>query len=151
MIDTESTKRINVADYPEFEDMLLMPICGEPRLVYCYVKPWREKEFESYVSQHFIQSCELHKSLDLYYQWYFWNIESNPKFFDRIGDYTLIMKDNYVMMHIIPWSDVIITFVLFPFILLTKDSTFLSIWSYNSDISLLLIPCLWACESKSHR
>ena len=41
--------------------------------------------------------CELHKSEHLIEKGYFGLYDENPKLRDRIGDYILLMKENYVL------------------------------------------------------
>ena len=97
LIDTAPDKIIKAEDNPEFADALALPLCGEPRLVYCYVKAGEAARFEHYVRHNFKKYCELHKSADLVKKNFFGLFKANPKLSDRVGDYTLIMKDNYVI------------------------------------------------------
>lgn len=102
LIDTkESEKIIEIKDHPEFASTLTLPLCGEPRVVFCYVKPSRTQQFEQYVKNNFAECCEMHKSEDLIKKNYFGLFKANPKLIDRVGDYTLIMKDNYIMKQFI--------------------------------------------------
>ena len=43
-------------------------------------------------------ACYLYKSNDLIKKNYFGLFKPNKKLFDRVGDYTLIMKENYVIL-----------------------------------------------------
>jgi hypothetical protein len=47
----------------------------------------------------------LYKSEDLIKENYFGLYEPNPKLRDRVGDYTLIMKDNYIMKDLVLGED----------------------------------------------
>jgi predicted AlkP superfamily pyrophosphatase or phosphodiesterase len=102
LIDTrDENKRILLEDYPEFQDMLTLPLTGEPRVAYCYVKADRVKDFENHVNSVFKDFCEIFKSKDLIDDNYFGLYDPNPKLKDRVGDYTLIMKDNYIIKDLI--------------------------------------------------
>lgn len=97
MIDTAPGKIIKVADHPAFAETLAIPLCGEPRLAYCYVKPDKVGQFKNYVKNNFKNVCEIHKSEELIKKNYFGLFKANLKLRDRVGDYTLIMKDNYII------------------------------------------------------
>jgi predicted AlkP superfamily pyrophosphatase or phosphodiesterase len=93
----EKNKIIKLSDHPEVAEMLSMPLSGEPRVVYCYVKPQKTKQFEKYIKTKLAKACRLYKSVDLIKKNYFGLYQPNKKLKDRVGDYTLIMKDNYIM------------------------------------------------------
>lgn len=98
LIDTnEKSKVIELKKHPQFVETLAMPLTGEPRVVYCYVRPQKVKQFETYVRTNFGKCCEIYKSDELIKNNYFGLYKQNPKLKDRIGDYVLIMKDNYIM------------------------------------------------------
>jgi predicted AlkP superfamily pyrophosphatase or phosphodiesterase len=97
LIDTDKLHTIKVAEHPQFQDTLTLPVCGEPRLAYCYVHPSKVKDFEAYVAQYFKECTELHRGDELIKKNYFGLYEPHLQLFNRIGDYVLIMKENYVM------------------------------------------------------
>jgi predicted AlkP superfamily pyrophosphatase or phosphodiesterase len=97
LVDSDDAHTIKVQDHPEFLQTLTVPVCGEPRVAYCYVHPARVQQFKDYVRDKFHDKCELHKADDLIKQNYFGLHAPHPRLFDRIGDYVLSMKGNYVM------------------------------------------------------
>lgn len=97
LIDTDTQSIINLQEHPELVDMLALPLCGEPRVAYCYVKPKQTKAFESYISQNLANQCSLHRSEDLITKEYFGLGTANARLSERVGDYTLIMDQNYVI------------------------------------------------------
>ncbi len=101
LINTEENKTIKLENHPKLAETLSMPLSGEPRVVYCYVKSHKAKQFENYIKVNLSNACELHKSEDLIRKNYFGLYEPNEKLKDRVGDYTLIMKDNYIMKDIV--------------------------------------------------
>ncbi len=106
LIDTKEKDRIiELKNHPRFVETLAMPLSGEPRVVYCYVKPQKVKEFENYVKTEFKNACEIYKSDDLVKNNYFGLFEPNEKLKDRIGDYVLIMKENYIMKDLVLGED----------------------------------------------
>lgn len=97
LIDAAESKLINLADHPKLEKTLTFPLCGDFRLIYCYVHPSKREDFEKYVREHFKNICDFYKSKELIKKNYFGLFKPNKKLFDRVGDYTLVMKDNYVI------------------------------------------------------
>lgn len=95
-INVPKEKRLWLEDHPKLKECLSMPLSGEPRAAYCYVKPGREKEFESYVKKHLSEYCCMIKTLDAIKQNYFGLYKPNPRLFERAGDYILVMKENYI-------------------------------------------------------
>ena len=96
-IDANEASTIKMNDHPRLMETLILPRCGEGRAAYCYVRPSRVAQFEEYVGEHFADKCEVFKSEELIAQNYFGLFEPNPKLFDRVGDYVLVMKENYVV------------------------------------------------------
>jgi predicted AlkP superfamily phosphohydrolase/phosphomutase len=95
----EHTKKevIQLEKHPKMQECLALPLCGEARLVYCYVKPGKTKQFEKYVKTKLRKYCDLYKSEELIKKNYFGLYKANPKLKDRIGDYVIVMKKNYAL------------------------------------------------------
>ncbi|MDP1629627.1 MAG: alkaline phosphatase family protein, partial [bacterium] len=96
-INTPKKDEIKLEDHPKLKECLTLPLCGEGRVAYCYVHPSKAKEFERYVETKLKKHCFLFKSRDLINRNYFGLFEPNPKLFDRVGDYILILKKNYLL------------------------------------------------------
>lgn len=101
-IDTEPDKLIQLESYPELVRSLALPLCGEPRVAFCYVHPDRQRQFEEYAGNQLGHCAEVYRSEELVAQGFFGLGTPNPKLFDRIGQYTLLMKDRYVIKDWIP-------------------------------------------------
>jgi hypothetical protein len=97
LIDSQSETTIHLDQHPELAETLALPLCGEPRVAYCYVKPNKTAAFEAYVQRHLASQCELHLSEDLIEAGYFGLGKPSGKLAQRIGDYTLIMNSNHVI------------------------------------------------------
>jgi len=97
LIDTDPQSIIHLNDHPQLADTLTLPLCGEPRVAYCYVKPGQVKTFETYVQNQLSSHCELHRSEDLVTENFFGLGTAHKRLHERIGDYTLIMKQNKVI------------------------------------------------------
>ncbi len=101
-IDTDPSRTIDLEDHPELADCLVLPLCGERRVAYCYVKPDRRECFESYVGSELGHCAELWRSAELMERGYFGLGVPHPGLLGRIGDYTLVMKENYVIKDWLP-------------------------------------------------
>lgn len=96
-IDTRPEREIQVADHPVLRDSLSMPLSGEPRVAYCYVHPHRAHDFVDYVQDRLADKIELYTSQDLMTRGVFGMGAVHPQLAQRVGDYALIMKDNFVI------------------------------------------------------
>jgi len=96
-IDTTPDKMITVNDHPRMHECLRLPLCGEPRTAYCYLHPDKQEQFCDYVNSEFSDRLELMDSQALIEQGVFGLGEPHPDLLNRVGDVTLIMKDNYVV------------------------------------------------------
>lgn len=98
LIDTkEKGRMIRLENYPEFTSFLKLPLCGEPRVAYCYVKKSKSKQFEKYIENNFGKMCWLFKSEELIKKNSFGLGKPNKNLARRIGNYVLIMKKNYAI------------------------------------------------------
>lgn len=93
---------IYTQDHPKLLDTLVMPFCGDTRSVYAYVRPNKVNQFERYVNNELGEACDLFSSSDLIEEQWFGLFEPHPRLHDRVGDYTLIMRDGHAMMNCFP-------------------------------------------------
>ena len=101
-IDTDDAHTVDLAQHPELADCLVLPLCGEPWAAYCYVKPQRTKAFERYAAEQLGAVAELYPSQDLIERGWFGLGAPHPGLADRVGDYTLVLKDNYQLRQWLP-------------------------------------------------
>lgn len=101
-IDAPPERRIDLADHPELKACLQVPLCGEPRLAYCYVRHDRRRQFESYVAKNLAGVAELYPSHDLVENHLYGLGKPHPELASRTGDYTLVMQDNHVIIDSLP-------------------------------------------------
>lgn len=97
LIDSAPDKLIRLEDHPELTDALVLPLCGEPRVAFCYVHPHKQQQFESYVRDELGEYAMAVTSQELFDEGFFGVGEPNQRLLDRIGHYALIMKDRYVI------------------------------------------------------
>jgi hypothetical protein len=88
------SKMFDVKKHPKFEECLTMPICGDGRCAFAYVKPSKTKQFEKYCRGKLRNALIMYKSKDFVKK--FGLVKPGKRFMERIGDYVLVMKE--------PWA-----------------------------------------------
>ena len=101
-IDAPPERLIELERHPELARMLARPLCGERRVAYCYVRPERRGDFEDYVGRELAQAAVLHRSEDLIAQGWFGPGETHPRLASRIGDYALVMGEDWTICDWLP-------------------------------------------------
>ncbi len=96
-IDTAPEQIIDLEHHPELADCLALPLCGEPRVGYCYLRPGCAERFEAYLREHLSAAIDCFRSDDLIRAGWFGLGDAHPRLHERVGDYTLIMKDRWVI------------------------------------------------------
>ena len=59
--------------------------------------PQKTQQFEKYIKDNLDFCCQLYKSIDLLDKGVFGLFKPNKNLIDRIGDYILVMKENYII------------------------------------------------------
>jgi hypothetical protein len=95
LIDTTPERTVFLEQHPQLADCLALPCCGEPRTVFCYVRPRKVEQFENYVKNDLADIADLHPTDSLIAENYFGLGNFHPEFLSRVGDYHLFMKENY--------------------------------------------------------
>ncbi len=101
-IDSPPRRVISLDDHPRLAALLLRPLCGERRAAYCYVAPENRPTFEAYVRRHLGRAVHLHASDRLIAAGWFGPPPYHPRLASRVGDYTLVMKDNWTIKDWLP-------------------------------------------------
>ncbi len=96
------TRRILLNDYPDIMECLVVPLSGDAREAFAYVRAGREKKFETLMRKHLGHACDVYKSEEFASQGYFGTGKSHKRFLDRIGDYVIISKDGYALIDELP-------------------------------------------------
>lgn len=96
-IDSPAPACVELEDHPQLAQMLMLPLCGERRAAYCYVQPGQDAAFEHYVQTRLAHCASLHRSSDLIAQGWFGLGPAHPRLAERVGHYTLVMKDDYTI------------------------------------------------------
>ena len=101
-IDSPPRRVITLDDHPQLAALLQRPLCGERRVAYCYVASRDRPAFEAYVRRHLARAVHLHASERLVAAGWFGPPPWHPRLHSRIGDYTLLMKDNWTIKDWLP-------------------------------------------------
>lgn len=94
-IDADET--IDLDDHPGLRDTLLLPLCGEPRAAYAYVRSGRERQFENYVRTHLADRVHLLRSDEILRQGWLGPGSPHPALRDRLGDYVLLPRGRAIL------------------------------------------------------
>jgi hypothetical protein len=94
-IDTNET--IDLDDHPALRDTLVLPLCGEPRMAYAYVRAGREASFEDYVQARLADKVQLFRSEDILRRGWLGPGEAHPALRDRLGDFVLIPRGRAIL------------------------------------------------------
>lgn len=103
-VDTRPEECIDVADHPDLAQCLALPLCGEPRAAFCYVRPRRVDMFEGYCREVLGGALDLWPSESLVEQGLFGLGEPHPRLVERIGDYVILMRGNRVIRDWLPFE-----------------------------------------------
>lgn len=101
-VDTTPAQRLDLAQYPDLAATLTLPLCGERRAPWCYVRPQLAWRFEQCVAEQLADVAWLYRSDDLISKGWFGRGPAHPRLAERIGDYALIMKDNWLLGDTLP-------------------------------------------------
>ena len=99
MIATES-QTIHLHKHPLLEQCLSTYLSGEHRATFCHVYPHKRQQFEQYVKHKLQKYCTIHKPAEILSL--FGNRISHPQTLNRLGDYILLFKKNYIIRQTIP-------------------------------------------------
>ncbi|MFW9844882.1 MAG: alkaline phosphatase family protein, partial [Candidatus Thorarchaeota archaeon] len=100
--DVGPMKSIYTTDHPELLNNLIMPLCGDTRSVYAYIRPKRSEHFERYIQNEFGEVCDIFRSSELVDEGWFGLYEPHPRLSERIGVYVLIFKEGNAMLNCFP-------------------------------------------------
>ncbi len=96
-LDADPARVVNLGAMPELLDCLRIPLCGEPRAAYCYLRPQQSERFERLCAEELGADFELFRSGDLIDRGLFGLGDPHPRLAERIGDYCLLARERGVI------------------------------------------------------
>ncbi|HPO05668.1 MAG TPA: alkaline phosphatase family protein [Candidatus Gracilibacteria bacterium] len=84
-------------DFAGLSECLSMPLLGEFRVRYCYVRAHKTAQFEEIVQNKLSKYCWCFPSSQIIQDNLFGLGKPHLKLAERVGDYILVMKDHYIL------------------------------------------------------
>jgi len=97
LIDAFPNTEIWIENIVGLKECLTIPLAGEPRVRDCFVRPNKVKDFERIVRTKMSKYCWCFKGERLIRDNFYGLGKPNKRLFERVGDYVLIMKENYIL------------------------------------------------------
>lgn len=94
-IDSPAERVIQLTDHPDLAAMLDRPLCGEQRVAWCYVKAEARASFIRCAEDILGDRAEVISRERLLDEGWFGPGPVHPKLASRIGDFSLVMHDNW--------------------------------------------------------
>lgn len=104
-VDLGPDDLIDLADHPGLADCLALPLCGEGRAAFAYLRCGREAAFLDYCATHLAGLVEVWPSRLLRDLGFFGLGAAHPRFAERIGDYCLLPAGNRVIRQWLPFEE----------------------------------------------
>ncbi|MEX2482173.1 MAG: alkaline phosphatase family protein [Gammaproteobacteria bacterium] len=96
-IDSGADERIELDAHPEIAAMLALPLCGEPRAAYAYVRASAADDFEACVTAELSDALSLHRSQDFIAEGWYGHGPVHPELAARTGDYVLCLRERLTL------------------------------------------------------
>jgi hypothetical protein len=96
-IDSAPEESLELADAPGLSALLRYPLCGEPRVAYCYVQEGRAEEFIRRAADWLGERATVRPSRALVDEGWFGPGSPHPRLAERIGDVALVMNGRYTI------------------------------------------------------
>ncbi len=104
-VDSTAGDLIDLADHPELAHCLVLPLCGESRAAFAYLRSGRERAFHDYCAGPLTGLVEVRASRELRQSGWFGLGAAHPRFDERIGDHCLLPTGNRVIRQILPFEE----------------------------------------------
>ena len=96
-IDVRPESRLNAGSIPGLAPMLARPLCGEPRVAYCYVRDDRRADFPACAAEGLAGAARVVESAAMVEGGWFGLADPHPRLCERVGDHALVMRDDYAI------------------------------------------------------
>lgn len=104
-VDTVPDDLIDLSQHPELESCLALPLCGEPRAAFAYLRSGRESDFLDYCRGPLAGQVEVHPSRALKEAGWFGFGPEHPRFDERIGDWCILPIGNRIIRQWLPFEE----------------------------------------------
>jgi len=101
-VDVPAAQQLRLDDFPEIAALLERPLTGEPRVVYCQVRPGCHEAFEALARDRLGHAFDLVPSRALVQAGWFGPGPVSPRLAGRIGTHTLIGRDRHTLVDRLP-------------------------------------------------
>lgn len=95
LLDVPVKNIMRVSKHPLLRQYLSVPLTGDARIPYCYVRSSRLAEFRAYYKKHLASVWRLHAGEELINKNYYGLFKAHAKLFDRVGDFVLLTEKPY--------------------------------------------------------
>ena len=96
-VDIRPESRLDAGSVPGLEPMLARPLCGEPRIAYCYVRDDCRAEFAERAAEGLNGAARVVDSASMIEDGWFGPGEPHPRLRERVGDFALVMREDYAI------------------------------------------------------
>jgi hypothetical protein len=96
-VDTRHDTRLELADYPELQRTLSLPLCGEPRMAYCYVRAGAQAEFASIAAEQLGHAADILSTEEVLASGWLGPGARHEYVHERLGTHVLAMKEQYCL------------------------------------------------------
>ena len=96
-VDIRPESRLDADLVPGFAPMLARPLCGEPRVAYCYVRDDCRADFVERAVEGLDGAARVVDSASMIDDGWFGLADPHPRLRERVGDHALVMRDDYAI------------------------------------------------------
>ena len=96
-VDIRPESRLDAGAVPGLAPMLSRPLCGEPRIAYCYVRDDCRSEFPQRAGDGLAGAARVVESASMIEAGWFGLANPHPRLCERVGDYALVMQDDFAI------------------------------------------------------
>ena len=96
-VDIRPESRLDAESVPGLAPMLARPLCGEPRVAYCYVREDCRGDFVERAVEGLDGVARVVDSASMIEDGWFGLAEPHPRLGERVGDYALVMHGDYAI------------------------------------------------------
>ena len=96
-VDIRPESRLDANAVPGLAPMLSRPLCGEPRIAYCYVRDDCRADFVERAVEGLDGAARVVESASMVEDGWFGPGDPHPRLHERIGDFALVMRNDYAI------------------------------------------------------